>query len=63
MAFSATKFIKEVSSYSYGPCKNCKFYKTLKLNTEVQVCILSDKFLISEYEPNYTCKKFIKKEK
>lgn len=62
MSFSAMEFCKEAMKYEHGKCKDCKYYKTIKLAEEVQICILSDKFLLTEYEPNYTCKNFKKKE-
>lgn len=61
MAFSATKFIEEAMKYESGLCKDCKHYKTLQLQTEVQICRLSDKFLVPDFEPNRTCKKFKKR--
>jgi len=58
MPFSATKFIEKQITNTRGLCKSCKFYKTAKIVNEVEICTLSDKFLIPEYEPNYTCRNF-----
>lgn len=58
MSFSATKFIEKQITNTRGLCKSCKFYKTAKIVDEVEICTLSDKFLIPEYEPNYTCRNF-----
>jgi len=58
MPFSATKFIEKQIINTRGLCKSCKFYKTAKIVNEVEICTLSDKFLIPEYEPNYTCRNF-----
>lgn len=63
MSFSATKFIEEVITSDKGLCKSCKFYKTAKIVNEVEICTLGDKFLIPEYEPNYTCRNFERSDK
>lgn len=36
----------------------CYGNKTAKIVDEVEICTLSDRFLIPEYEPNYTCRNF-----
>lgn len=61
MSFSATKFCEEAIKYKSGLCKDCEYYRTMNLTTEVEVCILSDKFLISCLRPDYTCKNFKRK--
>lgn len=63
MSFSATKLIEEVITRDRGLCKSCKFYKTAKIVNEVEICTLSDKFLIPEYEPDYTCRNFERSDK